>query len=175
MRQVVANKFMIPRYTLFASPATALAAMLHMPELIRQGRLPIDRSKQEELVHDIPGVPPTRLADLPSPMQDANAYVYNFYVKNAEDIQEAKGVLINTFYELEASYIDVLRKTVYGNVHGQVRSMLRNYNLPSSTAYSDRFKFALSTSPQPLDVHNELRHSIDMRAWCNSVMFHARF
>ncbi len=119
--QVVANKFNIPRYVLFASPAHALATMLHMPELARQARLPIDPAKKEELVCDIPGVPPTRMADLPSAMQDANSFVYDFFFKECEDLLKAKGVLINSYYELEPSCIDVLRRTVYGNAHGQVR------------------------------------------------------
>ncbi|KAG0626991.1 hypothetical protein M758_2G166300 [Ceratodon purpureus] len=122
--QVVANKFKIPRYVLFASPAGALATMLHMPELIKQGRLPIDPSKKEELVYDIPGVPPTRLADLPSPMQDANAYEYPFYAQNCVEMHEATGVLMNTFYELEPSYVDTLRQTVYGNVNGKEGHLL---------------------------------------------------
>jgi hypothetical protein len=144
--QVVANKFKIPRYVLFASPATGLATMLHMPELVRQGRLPIDPSKKEELVYDIPGVPPTRLADLPSPMQDANEYAYSFYAKNCEDMHEATGVLINSFYELEASYIDVLRKTVYGNVHGQVCFDI-NHHLFSSIHCNSICRFGEGTDP----------------------------
>lgn len=117
--QIVADKFQIPRYVLFASPAPALATMLHMPELTRQGLLPIDPANKEEFVYDIPGVPPTRLADLPSPMQDANSFIYPFYAKNCDDLHEAKGVLLNSYYELEPSYVDTLRRTVYGNDHGQ--------------------------------------------------------
>ena len=89
--------------------------MLHRPELIKQGRLPIEHSKREELVCDIPGVPPTRLVDLPSPLQDPRHF-YSFYARNCEQMHEATGVLVNTFYELEPSYIDKLRKTLYSNV-----------------------------------------------------------
>jgi len=129
--QIVADKFKIPRYVLFASPAPALATMLHMPELTRQGLLPIDPANKEELVYDIPGVPPTRLADLPSPMQDANSFIYPFYAKNCENLHEAKGVLLNSYYELEPSYVDILRQTVYGNEHGQVRRPLISYKVTS--------------------------------------------
>lgn len=93
--------------------------MLHRPELVNQNRLPIDRSKREELVCDIPGVPPTRLADLPSPLQDPDDYLYEFYASNCEQMHEATGVLVNTFYELEPSCIEALRQTRYGNVNGE--------------------------------------------------------
>ncbi|KAG0606959.1 hypothetical protein M758_9G182500 [Ceratodon purpureus] len=115
--QAVANKFNIPRYVLFTSPAGGLATMLHMPELIKQGRLPIDHTKREELVRDIPGVPPTRLADLPEPMQDPHKPFYTFYARNCEQMHEATGVLIITYYELEPTYIDTLRETTY-NING---------------------------------------------------------
>jgi hydroquinone glucosyltransferase len=86
-----------------------------MPELVIQGHLPhIDPSKDNFLVRDIPGVPPTRIIDLPSPIMDHTHYEYDFYLRNSAQMHEATGVLINTFYELEPHYIDVLRKTVYG-------------------------------------------------------------
>ncbi|CAM6016420.1 unnamed protein product, partial [Sphagnum balticum] len=110
--QLVANKFNIPRWVLFASPCTALATFLHIPELVIQGHLPhIEPSKDNFLVHGIPGVPPTRIIDLPSPIMDHTHYEYDFYLRNAAQMHEATGVLINTFYELEPDYIDVLRKT----------------------------------------------------------------
>lgn len=108
--QEVANTFNIPKYVLFASPASGLAFMLHTSELVKQGKLPIDRSKEEDLVYDIPGVPPTRLADFPSPIQDPEDDSYLFYLRNCEQLLEAAGVLINTYYELEPTYIEALRK-----------------------------------------------------------------
>lgn len=125
--QVVADKFNIPRYVLFSSPASALPTMLHVPELIRQGRLPIDRSKWLELVHDIPGVPPTRIVDLPSPLQIHTRFLYSLFVQNAYDMHDAAGVLINTYYELEAPCIDTVRQTVYGDISGKVSLKLPDY------------------------------------------------
>lgn len=122
--QVVADKFNIPRYVLFSSPASALPTMLHVPELIRQGRLPIDRSKWLELVHDIPGVPPTRIVDLPSPLQIHTRFLYSLFVQNAYDMHDAAGVLINTYYELEAPCIDTVRQTVYGDISGKEPHLL---------------------------------------------------
>jgi hydroquinone glucosyltransferase len=113
MWQVVANKFNIPKYVLYASPASALSCYLHAPELVRQGVLPTNPSRGEELIYDIPGVPPTRAADMPSPVQDSSDYVYDFFVRNAKQMQEAAGVLVNTYYELEPNCIDVLRKTTF--------------------------------------------------------------
>ncbi|CAK9213508.1 unnamed protein product [Sphagnum troendelagicum] len=110
--QLVANKFNIPRWVLYASSCRNLATFLHMPELVIQGHLPhIDPSKDNFLVRDIPGVPPTRIIDLPSPIMDHTHYEYDFYLRNSAQMHEATGVLINTFYELEPHYIDVLRKT----------------------------------------------------------------
>ncbi len=129
--QLVANKFNIPRWVLFASPCTALATFLHIPELVVQGHLPhIEPSKDNFLVHDIPGVPPTRIIDLPSPIMDHTHYEYDFYLRNAAQMHEATGVLINTFYELEPDYIDVLRKTVYGvDENGQVSELRESFLL----------------------------------------------
>ena len=111
--QVIANKFNIPNYVFYASPASALSCFLHAPELVRQGVLPTNPSRGEEMIYDIPGVPPTRAADLPSPIQDSSAYVYDFWIRNAKEMQEAAGVLVNTYYELEPNCIDVLRKTTF--------------------------------------------------------------
>lgn len=65
------------------------------------------------MIYGIPGVPPTRAADMPSPVQESSSYVYDFYVRNARQMQEAAGVLVNTYYELEPNCIDVLRKTTF--------------------------------------------------------------
>jgi hydroquinone glucosyltransferase len=108
-----------------------LATFLHIPELVIQGHLPhIEPSKDNFLVHDIPGVPPTRIIDLPSPIMDHTHYEYDFYLRNAAQMHEATGVLINTFYELEPDYIDVLRKTVYGvDENGQVSELRESFLL----------------------------------------------
>ncbi|CAN5963980.1 unnamed protein product, partial [Sphagnum jensenii] len=136
--QLVANKFNIPRWVLFASPCTALAAFLHIPELVIQGHLPhIEPSKDNFLVHDIPGVPPTRIIDLPSPIMDHTHYEYDFYLRNAAQMHEATGVLINTFYELEPHYIDVLRKTDHLLWILPVGPMLPSIYFMSSAAVSN--------------------------------------
>lgn len=85
--------------------------MLHIPELIKQGRIPIDRAKSEEQVCDIPGVPATRLIDLPSPLQDADTYDYEFFVRNCVQMHKSAGVLVNTYFQLEANCILALRSS----------------------------------------------------------------
>ncbi len=123
VEQMVADKFKIPWWVWFPSPATSLlCTFLHMPGRVKQGRLPRAADDDDELVTVVPGIPTTRIADLPSSVQDPTFYDYEPYLKSSVVTLKAAGVLINTFYDPESRNIDVLQTTLYGGSdrNGQV-------------------------------------------------------
>ncbi|KAH8942513.1 hypothetical protein BDL97_14G104100 [Sphagnum fallax] len=85
-----------------------------MPGRVKQGRLPRAADDDDELVTVVPGIPTTRIADLPSSVQDPTFYDYEPYLKSSVVTLKAAGVLINTFYDPESRNIDVLQTTLYG-------------------------------------------------------------
>jgi hypothetical protein len=93
-----------------------------MPGRVKQGRLPRAADDDDELVTVVPGIPTTRIADLPSSVQDPTFYDYEPYLKSSVVTLKAAGVLINTFYDPESRNIDVLQTTLYGGSdrNGQV-------------------------------------------------------
>jgi len=98
-----------------------------MPGRVKQGRLPRAADDDDELVTVVPGIPTTRIADLPSSVQDPTFYDYEPYLKSSVVTLKAPGVLINTFYDPEPRNIDVLQTTLYGgsDSNGQVMRFLK--------------------------------------------------
>lgn len=112
--QRVADKFNIPRYSFNTSAAIHTATFLYFPTLAAQGRLPVENSKLSELVQ-IPGVEsPLHFGDLSPTVYTSNSWMFEQMVYgNAQSTLESDGVLMNTFYEMEPSCIDILTSYPY--------------------------------------------------------------
>lgn len=110
----MADNFNIPRYSFNTSAAIHTATFLYSPTLAAEGRLPVENSKLSELVQ-IPGVEsPLLFGDLSPTLFASNRWMFKQMVYgNAQSTLESAGVLMNTFYEMEPSCIDVLATYPY--------------------------------------------------------------
>jgi len=110
----VADNFNIPRYCFNTSAAIHTATFLYYPTLAAEGRLPIENSKLVELVQ-IPGLEsPVHFGELSPTLYASNRWMFEQMVYgNAQSALGSAGVLMNTFYEMEPSCIDVLTSYAY--------------------------------------------------------------
>ncbi|KAL8172569.1 hypothetical protein V2J09_024373 [Rumex salicifolius] len=90
----------IPVYYFFTSGAAALAAYLHMPAIHRkaQGRVFKD---SPDLLIEIPGLPAIPATEMPEPLLDSRDPAYAEMLYFCESFLKSKGILVNTFDELE--------------------------------------------------------------------------
>ncbi|CDY24026.1 BnaC03g16650D [Brassica napus] len=98
----------IPVASLWTMSATILSLFLHSDLLISHGHALFEpsESKEEEIVDYIPGLPPTKLRDLPPLFKD-----YQVFKKCElcfDELRRAKCLLFTTAYELERKAIDFL-------------------------------------------------------------------
>lgn len=110
--QDVADKFKIPKYLLFTSPSSLLALMSYVPTLLKLGRLPVGF----EPFSDIPGVASLKAAEMPSMMLDHKSIpeAYAFFLRHCDRLPDARGVLVNTFEDLEHRTLECIRERIYG-------------------------------------------------------------
>lgn len=114
----MANKLGIAKYVLYTSPSLCLSLMAYVPTLQEQGRLPVGTDP----FNDIPGMAPIVATDMPTMMLNYKIIpeVYDFFLRNCARLPEAKGVLINSFEELEHKCIEGIRDRIYGASSPQV-------------------------------------------------------
>ncbi|XP_074330058.1 UDP-glycosyltransferase 43-like [Apium graveolens] len=102
----VANELGVKSYMYFASPASFLGFMLHLPVLTQLGS-ELDDSKTRLR---IPGfVKPVPVSVLPTFFLTRNQDdSCSWFSNNAKKYKEAKGIVVNTFQELESHALDSL-------------------------------------------------------------------
>lgn len=95
--------------------------MAYVPTLQEQGRLPVGTDP----FNDIPGLAPIVATDMPTMMLNYKIIpdVYDFFLRNCARLPEAKGVLINSFEDLEHKCIEGIRDRIYGASSPQVRML----------------------------------------------------
>ncbi|CAM6091012.1 unnamed protein product [Calypogeia fissa] len=95
-----ATKLHIPRFVSLASPTTFGYACYNIAANLENGLL--ERGEADPVM-DLPGIPPVRLGDVPG---------QNLLIRCADSFDDAEGLLINTFYDLEALAIDAFRAQI---------------------------------------------------------------
>ncbi|XP_020228073.1 UDP-glycosyltransferase 76F1-like [Cajanus cajan] len=105
--QPVCHHFKLPRLVLRTGGASSFLAFASFPLLRQKGYLPIQESRLEEPVLDLP---PFKVKDLPKiPSQDPEAF-YELVCRFVESCRASSGVIWNTFEELESSVLTKLRQ-----------------------------------------------------------------
>ncbi|URD99602.1 UDP-glucoronosyl and UDP-glucosyl transferase [Musa troglodytarum] len=94
----VAVELGVPAYLYFTSGAVMLALMLHLPALGEKNPASFEDVEREV---DIPGVIPIPSQSMPSPLMRNDNRTYAWFVYHGRRMFEAKGIIINTFAELE--------------------------------------------------------------------------
>ncbi|XP_010521994.1 PREDICTED: UDP-glycosyltransferase 87A1-like [Tarenaya hassleriana] len=98
----------IPVASLWTMSATILSLFLHSDDLARHGHFPVDPSgsKEDEIVDYIPGLPPTRLRDLPAIYHGYSHQVFNKAKRCFDELFKANYLLFTSAYELEHKAVD---------------------------------------------------------------------
>ncbi|KAL5978589.1 hypothetical protein ACLOJK_029706 [Asimina triloba] len=101
----VALQLGIPSYIYFTSGASLLALMLHLPTLH-------DEIKSEFSEHQgeiqVPGMLPLSPDVMPTPLESRKADGYAWFMYHAKRFREARGIIVNTFGELEPDLLEAI-------------------------------------------------------------------
>ncbi|KAG9448407.1 hypothetical protein H6P81_014535 [Aristolochia fimbriata] len=104
----VAKEFDLHPFIFFPPNAMALSVFLHLPELDRAIACEY-RDMPDPL--ELPGCVPIRGEDLLDPIQDRSNEAYSWLLHHSKRfLQEAEGILVNTFVDLEPGAIGGLLK-----------------------------------------------------------------
>ncbi|KAK9074281.1 hypothetical protein SSX86_006878 [Deinandra increscens subsp. villosa] len=103
----VAIEFGIPHYLFFPASAMTLSLMLHLPEIDRAVSGPY---KDAPDPIRMPGCLPVHGKDLPDPFEDRENDAYKHVLHIAKGYRMAKGIVVNSFKELEGGVIEALQQ-----------------------------------------------------------------
>ncbi|KAL1336894.1 UDP-glycosyltransferase 76F1 [Arachis hypogaea] len=105
--QSVCDGFKLPRLVLRTGGASSFLVFASFPLLREKGYLPVQESRLEEPVVELP---PLKVKDLPKiETRDPEAF-YEFVVQFVEECKASSGVIWNSFEELESSALAKLRQ-----------------------------------------------------------------
>ncbi|XP_042477863.1 UDP-glycosyltransferase 71K1-like [Macadamia integrifolia] len=142
----VANELGIPSYLFFSSTAGLLSLMLHLPILDTQIHTDFKDSDIELLIPGfVNSVPPHVL---PMPIWCKGQDGYTWYLYHSRRFSETKGIIVNTFSELEPHLISFLSSSsgrtppVYPvgpllDLRGQIHSQLDQTNFERINRWLD--------------------------------------
>ncbi|KAI3742923.1 hypothetical protein L1987_60622 [Smallanthus sonchifolius] len=103
----VAVEFGVPHYLFFPASAMTLSLFLHLPELDQT--VPCEYKDVPDPIR-IPGCIPVHGKDLMDPIQDRSNDAYKRVLHNAKRYVMAKGIVVNSFKELEGGPIEALQQ-----------------------------------------------------------------
>ncbi|KAG6502164.1 UDP-glycosyltransferase 71K2-like [Zingiber officinale] len=103
----VAAELGVPCYVYFASNAACLALMLYLPTL--EEKFPVEFEEMEEEVR-VPGVCPIPPISMPSPFMRKKSGRYTCFVHHGRRYSELKGIVVNTFTDLEPATLRALEE-----------------------------------------------------------------
>lgn len=115
--QDVANRFQIPKVDYWPCTATQYLLLLHLPELVSKGFLPLQgpitnwNGDDQPLIDFIPRFPALPITDLCNIflVQDLSNPIFQLFAPAFTRAREAHTVLIHSLYELESNAFDALR------------------------------------------------------------------
>ncbi|XP_020270020.1 UDP-glycosyltransferase 71K1-like [Asparagus officinalis] len=106
----VANELRIPSYVYFTSTALMLALMLHLPAL--EEKITGEFEDVEGGI-PLPGVEAIPGSSMPSPFMRKESKAYTWFVYHGRRYREAKGIVVNTFEELESRALRLLGEGLF--------------------------------------------------------------
>ncbi|KAH7862590.1 hypothetical protein Vadar_006861 [Vaccinium darrowii] len=109
----VGNRRNIPVASLWIMPASVFTVLYHFDLLKQNGHFPVDVSERgNELVNYIPGIPPTRIADLPTIFYGDGLKTGHIACEAVSRVSKAQYLLFTSIYELESQAIDALKAAI---------------------------------------------------------------
>jgi len=150
----VTAKLCIPTYVFLTSTASLLSLMLSIPKLVSE--IPIS-FKDADFPVEVPGLPPISSRDLPTPLQDRSDEAFFWFVHHFSRLREIKGVLLNTFEELETEPIKAL-------VEGKIFNPTDAHRIPRV------YPVGPVISSSPLESHDKLLEDrrVDCLKWLDN-------
>uniref|UniRef100_A0ACD5VJT9 Uncharacterized protein n=1 Tax=Avena sativa TaxID=4498 RepID=A0ACD5VJT9_AVESA len=103
----VAAELAVPAYIFYPSAAGDLAIYLQVPDLCRAA--PSSFKDMGETALRFSGVPPVRALDMPDTMLDRESELCRRRVRQLARMPEARGILVNSFEELEPRALKAIR------------------------------------------------------------------
>lgn len=103
----MAGKLGLPCYLFYPSPCTALALNFHAPELVKSYK---GEFKDLPEPVKLPGCIPISGPDLVEPLQDRTTEMYHGFLQLCMQLFDMKGILVNTYEELEPGVVKALRE-----------------------------------------------------------------
>ncbi|XP_057475018.1 UDP-glycosyltransferase 87A1-like [Actinidia eriantha] len=109
----VGNRRSIPVASLWTTPALAFTVLQHVDLMVQNGHFPVNLSgKGNEQIDYIPGIPPTRIEDLPEIFSGNLLKVLHRLREAISLVPKAQYLLLTSIYELESHTIDALRNII---------------------------------------------------------------
>ncbi|KAK1398670.1 UDP-glycosyltransferase 87A1 [Heracleum sosnowskyi] len=107
----VGNRRNIPVASLWPMSATVFSIFKHTDLLVQNGHFPVTNLSEqgENEVDYIPGVPSTRILDLPSPYYGRGQPILHRVLEAVSMVEKSQFLLFTSVYELEREVIDALR------------------------------------------------------------------
>ncbi|KAL6845105.1 hypothetical protein ACP4OV_024600 [Aristida adscensionis] len=102
----VAAELKLPVYTFFASGASDLAVLIHLPYI--QANMNTSFRELGDSLLSLPGAPPFKASDLPEVVKD-DGEVAKSILRMFERMPASNGILINTFESLETRAVRALK------------------------------------------------------------------
>ncbi|CAH1421346.1 unnamed protein product [Lactuca virosa] len=102
----VSKNLDLPTYYFYTGGASGLCSFLHLPTIdnITSGSI-----KDQNIVFDIPGVPPIHSSHFPAGFVDKNRPAYKDFINTARTMAKSTGIIANTFVGFEKRAVDALR------------------------------------------------------------------
>ncbi|KAK3019336.1 hypothetical protein RJ639_003867 [Escallonia herrerae] len=106
----VGNRRNVPVASLWTQPATVFSVLYHYDLLVQNGDVQVNLSERgDEHVNYIPGLPSTRIKDLPTMVYGNGSEVMHRVQEAMSWVLKAQYLLFTSNYELEAQTIDALK------------------------------------------------------------------
>nr|UXB92751.1 glycosyltransferase [Helleborus thibetanus] len=140
----------IPVLSLWTMSPTVFSMFYHFELLIQNSHYPLHLSERgDEVIHYIPGISSTRLADFPTVFSGIGKQVVGDVMEAFSWVRKAQGVIFTSFEELEYQVIKILKATLSFPVYC-VGPLIPHRTLDSSSASNadkDYFKW-LNSQPK---------------------------
>ncbi|KAI8574059.1 hypothetical protein RHMOL_Rhmol01G0325300 [Rhododendron molle] len=109
----VGNRRDIPVASFWTQPVSVFTVFYHFDLLKQNGQFPINVSERgNELVNYIPGIPPTRIADLPTLFHGDGLKTVHLVCEVVLQVPKAQYLLLTSIYELESQTIDAIKSAI---------------------------------------------------------------
>ncbi|KAH7862224.1 hypothetical protein Vadar_001645 [Vaccinium darrowii] len=109
----VGNRRNIPVASFWTQQMSVFTVFYHFDLLKQNGHFPIDVSERgNELVNYIPGIPPTRIADLPTVFYGDGLKTVHIACAAVSQVPKSQYLLLTSIYELESQTIEALKAVI---------------------------------------------------------------